>query len=154
MARSWASYILPAALISGGVAIWLRRERAPIPPSVAPAEPVAAEPTKGIALLDGLGVGDTLEGFRVTKIFLSRSQTDKPQLSVELERGTTGMTIWITRKGNVDNPPYATERYALTYGDARPLGVVIAKEDYDRLLAAIGGRVKKNEAAAPVPDGL
>lgn len=128
----------------------LRRDPPVTPPAPAPA---ASAPTR-IALLDGLAVGDVVEGWPVVRIFVSRSHTDQPQLSVELEKDRVGFTIWIARKTAVVNPPVATERYALTYGDPRPLGATIAKSTYDGAMAALAARIRRTEDVVDVPAGL
>jgi hypothetical protein len=147
VARSWPAYILPVALIGGGIAFLLRKDTVPSTPSSANAAP-------RIPLLDGLGVGDVIGAFRVSKIFVSRSHTDQPQLSIELERENAGFTVWVARKPLVKNPPMSTDRYALTYGDARPVGVVIVQPTYDAAMTAIAERIRRTEATAPVPEGL
>ncbi len=148
MARSWAAYILPVVVIAGGVAVYWHKEGGARP------SPEAARAEQAVGLLEGLKPGDTIEQWAVTKMFVSQSHTGKPQLSVELTSGDVGLTIWIARKENADKPPTTTERYALSYGDQRPLGAAVPQPVIDKIVTALAERVRRNEHTAPVPGGL
>jgi hypothetical protein len=147
VARSWAAYILPVVVIGGGIALYLHKEGTP-PPIAAP--PVSAQPAS-IALLAGLA---PVDGWVVDRIFVNQSHLGKPQLAIEFTKAGVGVTIWVARQENVPGPPSKTARYALTYGDKRPLGADVPQPVIDKLLAAVADLVRANEERAPIPDGL
>lgn len=143
VARSWAAYILPVALVASGVAYYLRTERAPSAPA-APTPSASSSSEARFGILDGLRVGDTIEDWTVGKIFLLPA-SDSPQLAVEIDRRGSGITVWVSRKGAVDKPPVVTARHALTFGDARPYGEPIPEGALEQLTNKIAERVRRAE---------
>lgn len=131
------------ALLAGGVAYYLRTERAPGAPAAPSAAPSASSEVR-FGILDGLRVGDTVDDWTVGKIFLL-STSDSPQLAVEINRKGSGITVWVSRKGAVDKPPVVTERHALTFGDVRPYGEPIPEGALEQLTNKIAERVRRAE---------
>lgn len=150
MARSWAAYVLPAALLVGAVAYFVPTERGDV---AAPA-PSASVAKPAVSLLGGLREGDVIEGWSVGRVHVNESENHHPQLAIELWKGGSGITVWVGRKEFATKPPVTTERYALTHGDPRPYGEPIAPDAFDVMTAKIAERVRRNEATAPIPDGL
>ncbi|MBK7398165.1 MAG: hypothetical protein IPJ34_18165 [Myxococcales bacterium] len=117
--------------------------------AVAPSE--SARPS----LLEDLKAGDVLGEWTVERIQLERAPNDTPELAVDLQhKKGAGITVWVHRKENAPNPPLTTERYALTYGHARPGGPPPTQDDFARAMALVAERIRRTEATAPIPDGL
>jgi hypothetical protein len=118
-------------------------------PAAAPSSSSAPALRIAYPLLGGLREGDAIDDFTVDKIAVTQSTTQRPRISVELGRKGSGLTIWISRKEDVEKPPRVTQKYALTYGDARLYGEPLPSDANDRMLAKIAERVEKNEATTP-----
>lgn len=145
------------AVVATGVvlAVFCARGRAGRAPTGATASPSGpATPS----LLDGLSAGDRLADWTVERIVLARAPDDRPELAVELTRveggRAIGISIWVQRKEDAVKPPVVTERYALSYGHARPDGVSVADAEFLRIVALVAERIRRTEAVAPVPSGL
>jgi hypothetical protein len=157
VSRSWTNLILPALVVVGGVVWCVRSKDAVAPVAAIPPPPSASAPaitSETYPLLEGLKPGDALGEWVVQRIILNQSPQNKPQLAVELERKGSGITIWVARKENAANPPLATERYALSFGHARPYGEPIPGDAYDKSMNLIAERIRRTESKAPVPPGL
>jgi hypothetical protein len=141
------------SLIVAGV---LRTGSTPDPPDAgarsavpAPAAP-GSVPAEVIRLLDGLAVGDKLGGFSV---FFLRV-VEKNTIGVDLKRGPSLVTVWISRKGaRRELPPRETELYAIAYGIA-PGGPRLENAELEPVLAEVEARVRRNERRVPVPPGF
>jgi hypothetical protein len=154
--RSWAKFILPLLVVVGGTA-WCIQARRPAggPSGSASAAPSpAAQADSSIALLGGLKPGDAIGEWTVDRLVFSQSPQNQPQLSVELMRKGTGITVWIARKEAATNPPMATERYGLSWGHPRLYGDPIPEGAYDEVVGKLAERIRANEKTAPTPPGL
>ena len=157
MSRSLVKLIFPVLLAVFAV-VWFTRSGAP-PPGTAPttaasaADGGAADPG-GILLIEGLKAGDAVGDWQISRIVMSESNEKKPQLAIELERKGSGITIWIARKENAKNPPLTTQKYALSFGHARPYGDPIPEGSYETTMQKIAERVRRAEPTAPIPPGL
>lgn len=122
--------------------------------STAPVAPPSTPPS----LLEGLAPGDRLGDWTVERILPARGPGDRPELAVELARTdggrSVGITVWVQRKEDAVKPPVVTDRYALSYGHARPDGVSVTDAEFLRVVALVAERIRRTEAVAPVPSGL
>jgi hypothetical protein len=150
VSRSWTKLIFPVSLAVFAV-VWCARSGNP-PPSGVGAPTIAAPGS--YALLDGLAPGSDVGEWKVTRIVVNESVEKKPQLAIELERKGSGITVWVGRKENVKNPPVVTDKYALTFGHARPYGEPIPEGAAESTMQKIAERVRRTEATAEVPAGL
>ncbi len=123
---------------------------APLPSAV----PVPTPTGEPLALLGDLRVGERLDEWTVTRMIVNQSPEQKPQLAVDLERLGSGITIWVTRKGNGKNPPLSTARYDLAYGSPRVYGDPIPEGAGPKMMKLIADRVRSVEATATPPTGL
>jgi len=144
--------VLP--VLATGVVLAVYCARTSSPPVRRPVVVAAAESARP-SLLEDLKAGDVLGEWTVERIGLERAPNDTPELAVDLhhEKGA-GITVWVHRKENAVKPPLETERYALTYGHARPGGPPPTQDDFARAMALVAARIRRNEATAPIPDGL
>lgn len=165
--RRWL--LVPTFVVFGG-AIWLMARGCATAPTSAPATtrttgapssgpsdaPLrdAEVSASGCALLDGLTAGDWVGEWTVSRVVINSSIEDKPQLAIDLERKGSGITIWVTRRENVVNPPLATEKYALAFGNARPYGEKIPDDAFVQTMNAIAARVRRTEKTKEPPNGL
>jgi hypothetical protein len=116
--------------------------------------PAGVDSGPAYPLLDGLKAGDTLDDWTVSRILINESVEQKPQLAIELERKGSGITIWVTRKGNAKNPASSTEKYALSFGHGRPYGDPIPDDAYTKMMNVIAERLRRTEATVEPPPGL
>jgi hypothetical protein len=110
-------------------------------------EPGGAEE---IALLDGLSVGDTLEGYLVTWI---GSVREDGAMEVLLEGGGRPMRLAVALDSKEPRPPVRTSKYALYYeGSGRTHAA--SEQDCLRVLEALAKRIRKVEEVVPTPSGM
>lgn len=130
-----------------------RTEPEPAPARSAPVAPADApvEAKGSRALLDGLGPGDRVEGWRIARTRI----VDGKRLAIDVWQGKTGFTVWIARKGSGKQlAPRQTEKYDFSDGEARTYGGPIPDGAQNKVLDAIVARVKRTEARVPTPPGL
>lgn len=104
------------------------------------------------ALLDGIGVGDRVEGWRIENTRIDKHK----RLRIDLQRGKTGFTVSIERKGGSSGrlPPRQSDKYKLFVGYQRLYGAPIPQGVEIKVLDAILERVKRAENRVPVPPGM
>ncbi len=119
--------------------------------SSAPAKQVEEVPGTR-ALLDGIGVGDSVEGWVIESTRIDKEK----RLAVAMQRGKTGFDVWITRKGATGGKvaPQQTDKYDFYVGEERVYGGPIPDGAQNKVLNAIVARVRRAENRAPVPAGL
>jgi hypothetical protein len=157
---------MAVAVVIAVVALFVlaQQERAPLPPAPAPApqaEETAAPDARGpeagppdpalVALLDGLTVGEEVNGWKVVNFY-------RPQNGVawvELQKGETFFSVGIGAKGSgKPPPPFMTQGYEVGYGMVRPRGTGISGSEMSAVAEAIAGRIRKREGAVATPGGL
>lgn len=106
--------------------------------------------TEEIALLDGLAVGDTLEGYVVTWIGAVRHDG---AMEVRLEGGGRLMRLAVALDAAEPRPPVRTSKYALYFEGSHKTHAA-SEEDCLRVLAALAKRIRKVEAHVPTPSGM
>lgn len=104
------------------------------------------------ALLDGIGVGDSVEGWRIENTRIDKHK----RLRIDLQRGKTGFTVWVARKGGSSGKlaPRQSDKYELFVGEAREYGAPIPQGAEIKVLDALFKRVQRGEKHAPVPPGM
>lgn len=104
------------------------------------------------ALLGGMPAGSVVTGeWRLVAV----SPVREGAIKIALERNReVAMSVWIGRKGEGKRPPFETSRYAITYGDVRPVGRPVPDSEQSDVAKAIEAKVRENEAVAPTPPGL
>lgn len=106
--------------------------------------------TEEIALLDGLSVGDVLEGYLVTWI---GSVREDGAMEVRLEGGGRPMRLAVALDSKEPRPPVRTSKYALYYeASGRPHAA--SEQDCLRVLEALAKRIRKVEEVVPTPSGM
>lgn len=116
----------------------------------ASAEPVEEFPGTR-TLLDGIGVGDSVAGWRIDRTRLVKGK----RLAIEVRHGKTGFTIWIVRKGiDKRTAPRQTDRYDLYFGQRVNYGGPVPPGAEAKVLDAIAARLKRTGDKVPVPAGM
>ena len=119
MTQSAWGPLLVALACAGGVAWAETRPESP-DPVAADAQPSPA----AIALLGGLGPGDTVAGWTVESI----AMPDPRRIRLDFAAKDVGFSITIAPLGELpESPPLQTERYAIYYGHARPQGAELPR---------------------------
>jgi hypothetical protein len=141
-----------------------QQDPAPLPPAPAPAPPPEETAAPGetgpelgppdpalVALLDGLGVGGEINGWKVVNFY--RPQTGVAW--VELQKGEAFFSVGIGAKGSgKPAPPFSTDGYEIGYGMVRPRGTAIPGNEMSAVAEAVAGRIRKREGAVARPGGL
>lgn len=119
----------------------------PVSPADAPVEAKGSR-----ALLDGLGPGDRIAGWRIHRTRL----VDGKRLAIDVWQGKTGFTVWVAKKGSGGGKiaPAQTDKYDFYVGEARTYGGPVPAGAENKVLDAIVARVKRAESKVPVPPGL
>lgn len=104
------------------------------------------------ALLGGIGVGDSIDGWRIDNTRIVKGK----RLAIAVQQGKTGFTIWIARKGGSSKrrAPRHSEKYDFFFGEAREYGAPVPPGAERKVLATIFQRVQRVENHVPVPPGL
>jgi len=102
------------------------------------------------AVLGGLQVGDTVEGYEVTWIGAVREDGG---VALRLEQGGRRMRLAMGLDTEEPRPPVRTEKYALYYEDTRRLDAA-SQEDCARVLESLAKRIRKVEQKLPTPAGM
>lgn len=102
------------------------------------------------ALLGGLQVGDSVEGYEVTWIGAVREDGG---VALRLEQGGRRMRLAVALDTDHPRPPVRTERYALYYEDMTRLDTA-SEEDCVRVMEALAKRIRKVEKELPTPAGM
>lgn len=142
--RTWAAIAVASIVLVGLVAYFVR----PVDES----SPVVSASAPIVSLIE-LREGDQLDGWRVDKIF-PQPEAGVARLAIQMSRGGSGITVWISRKEDVAKPPVVTAKYALTHGDPRAYGAPIPPDAFESMTNKIADRVRRNEATTPTPPGL
>lgn len=103
-----------------------------------------------LALLDGLGVGDELEGYEMVWIGAVRADGG---MEIRLEAGGQRMRLVIALISDTPRPPVRTEKYGLYY-EGLDVTHAAGEEESLRVLEALAKRVRNVEAKVPTPAGL
>lgn len=139
--------VVAPALVLVCVAATIALERRAASPE--PQAPVDGERLAGadvVALLDGLGAGDTLANLRVRRILAPRER----MVAVELETAGTFFTLAVAAHGATPhNAPRSTARYDLFF--SVPADPPIPSATIDAALDALAARIGRTEARVPVP---
>ncbi|UQA60368.1 hypothetical protein [Polyangium aurulentum] len=158
--------VVAGVVVIGVVALFViaQQEPEPLPPPPAPAPPPVETVAPGergpeagppdpalVALLDGLTVGDEVNGWKVVNFY-------RPQNGVawvELQKGETFFSVGIGARGTgKPPPPFMTQGYEVGYGMVRPRGTGISGSEMSGVAEAIAGRIRKREGAVAKPAGL
>jgi hypothetical protein len=102
------------------------------------------------ALLDGLRVGDVVEGYEVVWIGAARADGG---MEVRLEAGGRRMRLVVALVSETPRPPVRTEKYGLFYEASDALHAARVEESL-RVLEALANRIRKVEGRVPVPAGM
>ncbi len=111
--------------------------------------PVAAGAGE-LALLDGLRVGEVVEGYEVVWIGAARADGG---MEVRLEAGGRRMRLVVALLSETPRPPVRTEKYALFYEASDALHAA-GVEECVRVLEALAKRIRNVEGRVPVPPGV
>jgi len=103
-----------------------------------------------VALLDGLRVGDVVEGYEVVWVGAARADGG---MEVGLEAGGRRMRLVVALVSEAPRPPVRTERYGLFYEASDALHAAGVEESL-RVLEALAKRIRKVEGRVPVPPGM
>ncbi|UJR84368.1 Hypothetical protein I5071_64470 [Sandaracinus amylolyticus] len=107
-------------------------------------------PRDVIAVLDGLAVGNEIEGWTVSEIGAPHDR----RIAIELTRDEHRFRAVLAPPDAVPfEPPFRTERYVLLYEPARMASDELAAER-DRVLAALRDRIARAERSVPILRGL
>jgi hypothetical protein len=147
-----------AALVVLGLGLAARQApRRGAPPSAPivserfPVEWPSLPPAEVAALLDGLGPGAELGGFRVRAV----SPVLEGRVVIDVARGDAGFRVAVVRKErDARRPPASTERYALFTQQPRPDADSITEEEYGAVVGALAARVREREGKVPIPAGM
>jgi hypothetical protein len=102
------------------------------------------------AVLGGLQVGDTVEGYEVTWIGAVREDGG---VALRLEQGGRRMRLAMGLDTDDPRPPVRTEKYALYYEKTGRLDAA-SEEDCARVLESLAKRIRKVEQKLPTPAGM
>lgn len=127
------------------------------PPSSAapPAEPFGPSPAPPdpalVLLLDGLTVGQEINGWKVVNFY----PTNERLVWVELQKGEIFFSVGVGPKGTgKPPPPFQTETYEVGYGMPRPQSAGIPTQEMTAAAEHVAGRIRKREKEVPRPKGL
>jgi hypothetical protein len=102
------------------------------------------------ALLNGLRVGDVVEGYEVVWIGAVRADGG---MEVRLEAGGRRMRLVVALVSETPRPPVRTEKFGLFYEASDALHAAGVEESL-RVLEALAKRIRKVEGHVPVPSGM
>lgn len=108
-------------------------------------------PADVAALLNGLSLGNELEGWKVVSFNVMKEKI------VWIELGNNGVyfSVGIAAKGqNSTPPPVQTELYDLSYGMTRPKGTNIVPDVYSKVTELIAARIRQREKEVAKPTVL
>lgn len=101
-------------------------------------------------MLDGLRVGDMVEGYEVVWIGAARADGG---MEVRLEAGGRRMRLVVALLAETPRPPVRTEKYGLYY-EASEAHHAAGLEESLRVLEALAKRIRNVEGRVPVPPGM
>ncbi|MDC0740987.1 hypothetical protein [Polyangium mundeleinium] len=121
----------------------------------APAEPFGPAPAPPdptlVALLDGLTVGNEVNGWKVVNFY----PTSESVVWVELQKGEIFFSVGIGPKGTgKPPPPIQTEMYEVGYGMPKPRNAGISTQEMTAAAEQVAARIRKREKEVPRPKGL
>ncbi|MDI1435165.1 hypothetical protein [Polyangium sorediatum] len=121
----------------------------------APAEPFGPAPAPPdpalVALLDGLTVGNEVNGWKVVNFY----PTNESVVWVELQKGEIFFSVGIGPKGTgKPPPPIQTESYEVGYGMPKPRDAGIPAQEMTAAAEQVAARIRKREKEVPRPKGL
>jgi hypothetical protein len=135
---------LLVAIVAASLALWSSRRLPGDTPRPRPTHAVGSpEQPCGddvIALLGGMQIGDTVDGFRVRGLQCTTPRT----VSIELSGDAGEVVVQVAATGALPHsPPLKTERCSLFYSQR---GKAVPAERLQALLEALGGRVRAAES--------
>ena len=101
-------------------------------------------------MLDGLRVGDVVEGYEV--VWMGAARADGG-MEIRLEAGGRRMRLVVALVSETPRPPVRTERYGLFYEASDALHAAGVEESL-RVLEALAKRIRKVEGRVPAPPGM